>query len=188
MDRVTAGSIAVLAHVSTPGFGTTIAMGLLFAGLCAAVGAWWFSGDERPRVRRVAPIGLGVVAFGCLGFATVMPFIIHPGPSFVRPSSTAHVEILSPSAGEVIDGDPATVHVALRLYGGRIVSLTSTDLVPNEGHIHVMLDGRLLSMTGLEATIIALPGEHTLQVEFVATDHGPFKPPVSASVMFSVRA
>ena len=77
--------------------------------------------------------------------------------------------------------------VTLRLNGGGIVPLTSTAVRPNEGHIHVFLDDQLLSMTGLEATIIALPGEHTLRAEFVASDHGPFRPPVTASVTFRVR-
>jgi hypothetical protein len=79
------------------------------------------------------------------------------------------------------------VQVALRLNGGRIIPLTSTTLVPNEGHIHVLLDDRLLSMSGLDANIIVLPGAHTLRAEFVASDHGPFRPPVTASVMFRVQ-
>ena len=30
------------------------------------------------------------------------------------------------------------------------------------------------------------PGTYRLQAEFVAVDHGPFDPPVTASVMFKV--
>ena len=78
----------------------------------------------------------------------------------------------------MFEGDPATVSVELRLDGGTIVPITSLHLVPNEGHIHLYLDDALLSMTGLDTQIIVLPGTHTLRAEFVAVDHGPFRPPV----------
>jgi len=48
-------------------------------------------------------------------------------------------------------------------------------LVPNEGHIHLYLDGSLMSMTtGLDAQIAASPGLHELRAEFVAVDRGRF--------------
>ncbi|MGZ6544209.1 MAG: hypothetical protein ACXVEI_02725 [Actinomycetota bacterium] len=179
--------VGVLAHIVGPGYGPLIAMALFFVGMGAAVGVFLISGHPRTAMQRATRIGLVVVATGCLGFATAVPFIYHPGPSFVRPASTAHLEIVSPRPGQTLRGDPATVQVILRLDGGRIVPLTSTAVVPNEGHIHVFLDGRLLSMTGLDAEIIALPGEHTLRVEFVASDHAPFRPLVTASVTFLIR-
>ena len=177
----------MIAHVSPPGFGSLIAMGLLMTGLAAAVGVMWFANDGRPAVRRAGMVGLGVVALGCLGSATAMPFILKPGPAFVRPSSAARLEIVSPRADAVIAGDPATVDVSLRLVGGTIVPLSTTTIAPNEGHVHLYLDDRLLTMTGLEATIIATPGRHTLRAEFVAADHGPFEPPVTASETFTVQ-
>ena len=179
--------VGILAHIVGPGYGPLIAMALFFAGLGAAVGVFWLSGRPLSAAERAAKISLVVVAVGCLGCATAVPFVYHPGPSFKRPSSTARLEILSPHPDETVFGDPATVEVTLRLSGGKIVPLSSTSLLPNEGHIHVLLDDRLLSMSGLDARIIALPGEHTLRAEFVATDHGPFRPPVTASVTFLVR-
>ena len=132
-------------------------------------------------------VGLSALAVSCLGGATAMPFILKPGPSFVRPTSTARLEITSPSPGDAIAGGSADVEVSLRLIGGTIVPLTTTRIAPNQGHIHVYLDGHLLAMTGLDATIIATPGQHTLRAEFVAADHGPFRPPVTASVTFTVQ-
>ncbi len=179
--------MGILAHIVGPGYGPLIAMALFFAGMGAAVGIFWLSEHPVTVAQRASKVGLVAMAVGCLASAAAVPFIYHPGPSSKRPSSTARLEILLPRPDGTVFGDPATVQVTLRLSGGKIVPLTSTTLVPNEGHIHVFLDDRLLSMTGLDATIIALPGEHTLRAEFVANDHGPFRPPVTTSVTFRVR-
>ena len=187
MSRLSIVPVGTLAHIAGPGYGPLIAMALFSAGMGAAVGVFRLSGRPRTAVQRAAKIGLVAVAVGFLGSATAVPFLYHPGPSFIRPSSTAQLEIVLPRRGEVLLGDPATVAVTLRLDGGRIVPLTSTTVRPNEGHIHVFLDDRLLSMAGLDAQIIVLPGDHTLRAEFVASDHGPFLPPVAASVTFLVR-
>jgi hypothetical protein len=173
-----------LAHVSVPGPGPYIAYGLFFAGIGAAFGAYSLSRRDHAVAARV---GLTVLAVGCFGLATVLPFLISPGPAFVRPSSTAHIQILSPQPGEVFSGNPATIDVRIRLEGGRVVPITSTRLVSNEGHIHLLVDGSLVTMTGVEARITAAPGSHTLQAEFVAVDHAPFRPRVVAAVTFRVQ-
>jgi len=178
----------MLAHVGIPGPTPFIAMGLFFAGMGAAVGAYWLFSRQGAGLRRAAGFGLGAVAFGCLGLGTALPFIIHAGPVFIRPSTRARLEILSPHPGEIIRGDPASLPVVLRLDGGKIVALTSIHLIPNEGHIHLYLDGSLVSMTGLEARITVSQGTHTLLAEFVAVDHGPYHPRVLARVTFEVRA
>jgi hypothetical protein len=111
-----------------------------------------------------------------------------PTPTpIARPSSTAELTIVSPENGELIRG-PA-VRLRIQLEGGTIVPQTSTDLRPNEGHLHVLIDDALISMTeGLEQTITDVePGLHRLTVEFVATDHAPFDPRVVAVVAFQVR-
>ena len=85
-------------------------------------------------------------------------------------------------------GSPVSIPVQLRLHGGTVVPFTSLRLVPNESHIHLFLDGSLVSMTtGLHAQISASAGQHELRAEFVAVDHAPFQPRVVATVTFSVR-
>ncbi len=65
---------------------------------------------------------------------------------------------------------------------------TSTNLAPDEGHLHLKLDGKLVSMTpGLIETLDVTPGSHVVEVEFVANDHLPFDPRVLAAVPFTVK-
>jgi hypothetical protein len=107
-----------------------------------------------------------------------------PTASGPRPASTAQLAIVSPTDGEVIEG--STVALKVDLEGAEIVPATTTNIVPDEGHLHVILDDQLISMTGdLEQTIPDVaPGQHLLKVEFVASDHIPFDPRVIAAVSF----
>jgi hypothetical protein len=103
-----------------------------------------------------------------------------------RPSSTAELSIVSPAVGEVVHD--STVDLRVKLQGAKLVPATTTDIVPNEGHLHVILDDKLISMTeGLEQSIPDVPpGEHRIMVEFVASDHAPFDPRVVTVVAFEV--
>jgi hypothetical protein len=107
-----------------------------------------------------------------------------PTASGPRPASTAQLTIVSPTEGQTIDG--GTVALKVDLQGAEIVPATTTNIVPDEGHLHVILDEQLISMTAdLEQTIPDVgPGEHLLKVEFVASDHIPFDPRVIAAVSF----
>jgi Family of unknown function (DUF6130) len=109
------------------------------------------------------------------------------GSTSDRPSSTAKLSIVAPKVGEVVHGSSVDLRVELR--GARIVPATTTSIMPDEGHLHVLLDDTLVSMTqGLEQTIPDVPsGSHRIQVEFVAGDHAPFDPRVIAVVAFEVK-
>ena len=109
-----------------------------------------------------------------------------PSPTTARrPSSNAKIGFVDPHTGS--DVSAGTIHIRLELSGASLVSTTSKDLSPDKGHVHLSMDGRLISMTsGLEQDIEAAPGTHLLQAEFVATDHAPFDPRVIATV--TIRA
>ncbi|HSL11601.1 MAG TPA: hypothetical protein VLA82_09850 [Actinomycetota bacterium] len=109
------------------------------------------------------------------------------GTEGARPSTDATLRIVSPTDDETVG---PTVDVEIELDGARVVQQTSTELRPDEGHIHVLLDDQLVSMTdGLEQTLRDVgPGLHVLKVEFVANDHAPFDPRVIEAVAFEVRA
>jgi ABC-type glycerol-3-phosphate transport system substrate-binding protein len=108
-------------------------------------------------------------------------------PSSDRPSSTARLAIVLPKVGEVVHG--SNVDLRVKLQDAKLVPATTTHIVPDEGHLHVILDDTLISMTqGLEQTIPDVaPGEHRIMVEFVASDHAPFDPRVVSVVAFEVK-
>ena len=96
--------------------------------------------------------------------------------------------IVTPTNGQVVHG--TTVQMKVSLKDATIVPATTTDIVPDEGHLHVILDDQLISMTGETTQLLAnlTPGQHLLKVEFVASDHAPFDPRVIAAVAFEVQA
>jgi len=155
--------------------------------ILAWVGVSRIRGTGFRRLPRAAGWAATALAVGALVAAFVVPPRLRPTIATVRPSTTARLEILSPRPGQEFQGDPADVPVTLRLTGGKIVAFTSSRLVPNEGHVHLILDGRLVSMTSSsDQTLPLSPGTYRLEAEFVAVDHGPFDPPVTASVTFRV--
>jgi hypothetical protein len=104
-----------------------------------------------------------------------------------RPASPATVEIVKPAAGTTVTGK--SVHVVLKLTGATIVSQASTDIRPDQGHLHLYVNNLLVSMNyGLEQDIAVQPGTIDLKAEFVAADHAPFSPRVWApDVIFTVK-
>jgi hypothetical protein len=175
----------------------TISVVLLFGGLWIGWAGWSrLKGAGFPRL----PIG---GAYGLLGLAVVFalaagfvpqaiwgptgaPAARSPAAGVVRPASTATISFTRPTHGQRVGGDQ--LEVVMTLSGGRIVDTASTSLTPDTGHIHLSVDGTLVSMTyGLVQILpvqVLARGRHTLLAEFVAADHGPFAPRVTASVTF----
>ena len=108
-------------------------------------------------------------------------------PAGRRPSSTAVLAIVDPANEATVP--PGTLTVRLDLQGARIVDAATTVLRPDEGHVHLNLDGQLVSMAyGLEQEVDVTPGIHQLVAEFVAGDHAPFDPRVIVTRTFAVSA
>ena len=150
----------------------------------------------RGHARRVAAVAMLAVALAACGGSdgggssgpTATTGATGATPSVIqRPESSGTLTIVSPKNGAVVEG--ASVDLRVDLEGAKIVPQTTTDVRPDEGHLHVLLDGELISMTeGTEQTIGGLtPGLHRVQVEFVAADHAPFDPRVVAVVAFEVQ-
>jgi hypothetical protein len=103
-----------------------------------------------------------------------------------RPSSPAKLIITTPKNGQTVRQQRPELR--LELDGGKIVSQTTTRVQGDEGHIHLHVDGKLVAMNyGLRQRLPALPpGQHVVQVEFVAADHAPFEPRILTQAAFEV--
>jgi hypothetical protein len=103
-----------------------------------------------------------------------------------RPSSPAKLTILVPHNGQTVKGKGLTLELSLK--NAKVVAATTTKIRPDQGHVHVLLDNKLISMNyGLSEKLPDMPaGTHVLQVEFVASDHLPFDPRVLTQAAFQV--
>ena len=81
------------------------------------------------------------------------------------------------------------VTVQVKLIGAREVPEQSGAVKPDEGHIHVSLDGAVVAMAYQDTQVLngLTPGQHSVQVDFVAVDHAPFRNRVTAGVLFTVK-
>jgi hypothetical protein len=144
------------------------------------------SATRRSAVGAIATLASAAVLAACAASASPnpSPAATALGP---RPSSPAVVTIVEPARGAALSG--TSVHVVLGLTGGRIVNVTSTDIRPDEGHIHLYVNNALVTMNyGLEQDVPVAPGTYVVKAEFVAADHAPFTPRVwSPEVYFTVR-
>lgn len=130
----------------------------------------------------LAVLGLTLVAAGCSRGGAATRAIDLKG----RPPSSAAVAVVEPLPGTVVAG--SKVRVRIRLTGGRIILQTTTQLRPDEGHVHLSVDGTIVSMTyGLEQEVVLPLGRHLLEAEFVAGDHLPFNPRVIATTTVTVK-
>lgn len=170
----------------------SLAIAMVFAALWLAwIGRSRLKGTgfaRLPRRGAFAALGAAVVL---LVASAVVPRALFPatptatvtGSAGIR--STATLAFREPDDGAVLTGDEA--HVLLALDGGTVVDGT-TPVTPDTGHLHLSVDGKLVSMTYGTVQVVDLrpyePGPHTLVAEFVAADHRPFSPPVVATIEF----
>jgi hypothetical protein len=127
-----------------------------------------------------AVLALAVTLTGCGGGKSPS------NSSGARPTTQARIQIVQPTPNQVVPPDTTLV---VNLIGAKVVPRTAGPLRPDEGHIHVSLDGQLVSMAyGTTQDLHGMkPGSHTLTAEFVAVDHQPFKNRPTAAVLFTVQ-
>jgi hypothetical protein len=171
-------------------------------GLVLMAAALWTAWAARSRLKglrferipRGAALGM-LAAAGALVVASAwLPrALLGPGApsrtfSAPRPTPLASLKLVSPTEGASVTGE--RLRVVMELEGGRVVS-DETLVTGDTGHIHVAVDGKMVSMTYGPVQEISLtpygPGEHILEAEFVAADHLPFDPPVVARATFVVQ-
>ena len=106
--------------------------------------------------------------------------------SAAPPATTAKLTILTPRNGQTVHSP--TLEVRLGLKGAKLVPQTTTHIRPDPGHVHLLVDDKLVAMNyGFNEQLPNLgPGQHLVQVEFVAADHAPFEPRVLAQAAFNI--
>lgn len=189
----------VLAHAGA--VDESLAVAMIFVALWAGWIGWSrLRGTGFPAMPRWGGYALVAAGVAMLVAAAIVPGALFgptPDPSDAlpsaggeRPSSTATITFVEPADGAVIAAEQ--LEVVLGLDGGRIVETSSLDLRPDEGHVHLTLDGESVSMTFGTVQVLPIdtlpPGEHTLVAEFVAADHAPFDPRVATAVTFEKEA
>ena len=179
----------VIAHAS--GTDESLAIVMLFTAIWVGWIGWTRLHDRGfPRVPRAGAFGLLGVAGVLVVTSAFVPRALlgpkTPTSSAARPRSTATIAFRAPTDHQEVTGDQ--LDVSLDLEGGTVVQATTTNVTSSTGHIHLLLDGALVSMTFGTDQIVDVstvaPGTHTLTAEFVAADHLPFSPPVTATVDF----
>jgi hypothetical protein len=179
----------MIAHAG--GTDESLAIVMLFAAIWTGWIGWTrLHGNGFPRV----PLAGAYALLGLAGVLVVTSAFVPRallGPktaatATTRPVSTATIAFLRPREHERVSGPE--MNVVLDLEGGTIVQATTTSIAPDTGHVHLLLDGALVSMTFGTEQVVDLShvpaGPHTLTAEFVAADHLPFAPPVMATVDF----
>lgn len=136
------------------------------------------------RIAACALLAASVAACGGPGGSGSSP---PPSATGSRPSSPAVVTIVEPKNGATVTG--TTLHIVLSLQNAVIVKQTSTNIRPDQGHVHLYENGVLVSMNyGLVQDLAVHKGTYVLKAEFVASDHAPFNPRVySSPVVFTVK-
>ena len=138
---------------------------------------------RSPAVRAAVPaLLLTLVLAGCGSGGS-------GGPSpkaAARPTTNARIQILQPTPNQETGPD---VTVQVQLIGAKEVPQSGPPIKPDEGHIHVSLDGQIVAMAYGDSQMLKglAPGQHSVQVDFVAADHIPFQNRVTAAVLFTVK-
>jgi hypothetical protein len=129
-------------------------------------------------------LAAGLAGCGGDGSAGASPTSGTLGP---RPSSPAKLAIVSPRNGATVPAVGAPLQVSLG--EAKIVNITSRNIKPNEGHLHVLVDERLVTMNyQLKGKLPKMDaGTHVVKVEFVAAAHLPFDPRVLTQAAFVVK-
>ncbi|MGH2754690.1 MAG: hypothetical protein ACRDLB_09660 [Actinomycetota bacterium] len=157
----------VLAHALGGSGGPEIE--ILVLGVALVVVGFMMRGKEN--VKPAFPIGAIVAGLGLV----IASFLLPAGSSTTQAASDVAVTIAFPQDGDTVPASEA-FDVEVELDGATLTEdTTGTD--PRKGHIHVFVDGELLSMpTSLQSPVTLEPGSHEITVEFVAADHTQFEP------------
>jgi hypothetical protein len=156
-------------------------------GITGAIGVLLFRPWRAAISRRTRLMGVAVpllLAAVVTGGACSSKTQTSCGATVTTPASLV---IDAPAPNAVTDPNPT---VTMHVLNATVVSQTTGKIVPDKGHIHVSVDGQLVSMAYQATTNLHNlgAGPHAIQAEFVNICHQPFKNRPVASVLFTVKA
>ena len=140
---------------------------LILSGACLFLGVFFFF---QKNVKPQASVVLLVVAIGL----AVGAFAVDTGGG----SSPATISIVEPQDGDTVPAREELI-LSVEIEDGELTTDTeATD--PSLGHLHIYVDGQLVSMPSTEQPPIPAdrlpPGEHEITVEFTQANHEQFEP------------
>ena len=138
-------------------------------------------------IAAVTACGAGASADGSPGTPAPTPYPTPSGGLGHRPSTPVKITLVAPIGGEVVHGTSVLVKVSVS--GGIITPITTGQITPTKGHVHLYLNNQLIYMSyTLQQAISVHPGvEYSIYAEFVAQDHFPFAPrDVTPTIFFTV--
>ena len=93
--------------------------------------------------------------------------------------SDVKVAFETPKDGDTVPAGKPT-EIQIDLTGGELAT-SATDT--NGGHLHVFVDGSVISMPYGDSSEVTLePGEHELKVEYVDLEHASYDPPIQETI------
>jgi Domain of unknown function (DUF4399) len=135
-----------------------------------------------PVVLLVGALGVGAGAFAVGGSAGDQP----GSDGVVAAPEGIGISITSPTDSDTVPAGEA-VEVTVELTGADLTDATTSE-DPTEGHLHIFVDGTIVSMPSTTTNEVELePGDHTIAVEFTTADHRSFDPRIQDEVTVTAQ-
>lgn len=136
-------------------------------------------------VLRSAKTDNGAFAWAAFGAGIVLAAAAFVAPNVFKPTTDVTIAITAPEEGAVVAaGERFPVEVDVT--GGKVASSEASS---SGGHLHLYVDGRLLSMPySTKANVKLEPGTHEVTVEYVDLQHASFDPPIQANVTVEAKS
>lgn len=147
---------------------------LILAGAMLVLGVvLFFQKSVKPIVSLVLVLGAFAVGGGAFAFTS--------DDSTQTATIEATISIVDPVEGATVPANEP-VPVEIDLQGGTLTAESRSDDA-TEGHLHVYVDGELISMPVSDAPEVELePGSHEITVEFTQADHRSYEPRILDTV------
>lgn len=145
---------------------------------------------NQNRVWAVLLLFLALFGLGCLQGGPAQPSIANEtAPRVLPPPATPALVVLAPEESQVFIAQSGVTDIEVSISTSDLIlrPSASTNRV-GEGHFLIQLDTeQTMRVYSKDYTLYNVaPGEHTLKIELVHNDDGPYSPPIKKEVRFLV--